>query len=351
MASQRSRPSDSRPVTPGRPIPRKVLPAWLFSVVLHVCLLVTWAALTQFQPRSQGRIDERPVQIARVATLPDRAWFTDQQVVADKSRAVEGKEDHSQPRQQPASAPPSGMQPPIDLDGVLAEMTEGVSAGIQVDGTGDVLRGAQGAMPGRSLLGSGNSPPITVDLFGVSGTGTDFVYVIDRSDSMNEFGRRPFQAAKRELIRSLESLSEHHSFQIIFYNDFPKPFAPPGGGMRMLPADQTMRKRAQQYVENTRAFGGTEHVSALSMALRFRPHVIFFLTDGQQPRLSRNQIRSLTARAAAGGTSISVVEFGTDRAAVSDNWLRALAKDNGGGYRYFDVRGGSIDAPFGTAAP
>ncbi len=351
MALQRSRPSHSLPVTPGCPIPRKVLPAWLFSIVLHVCLLATWAALTQLQPRSQGRIDERPIQIARVASLPDRARFADRQADAEKSQVIEGNEDHSQPRQQPASPLPSGMQPPIDLEGVLAEMTEGVSAGIQVEGTGDVLRGAQGPMPGRSLLGSSNSRPITVDLFGVSGTGTDFVYVIDRSDSMNEFGRRPFQAAKRELIRSLESLSEHQNFQVIFYNDFPKPFAPPGGGMRMLPADQTMRKRAQQYVQATRAFGGTEHVSALSMALRFRPHVIFFLTDGQQPRLSRNQIRSLTARAAASGTSISVVEFGTGRAVASGNWLRALADDNGGGYRYFDVRGGRIDAPIDTAAP
>ena len=58
-------------------------------------------------------------------------------------------------------------------------------------------------------------------VFGVEGEGSKFVYVFDRSGSMQGFQGRPLAAAKRELITSLESLESVHQFQVIFYNERP----------------------------------------------------------------------------------------------------------------------------------
>src|SRR5262245_17102357 len=56
-------------------------------------------------------------------------------------------------------------------------------------------------------------------VFGVTGRGRKFVYVFDRSLSMQG---APLAAAKRELIASLGRLEDGQQFQIIFYNEKPR---------------------------------------------------------------------------------------------------------------------------------
>ena len=65
-------------------------------------------------------------------------------------------------------------------------------------------------------------------MFGVSGEGHKFVYVFDRSGSMDGHGGAPLAAAKAELISSLKDLGQVHQFQIIFYNEQPRIFSPTG---------------------------------------------------------------------------------------------------------------------------
>ena len=65
-------------------------------------------------------------------------------------------------------------------------------------------------------------------VFGVIGEGHKFVYVFDRSGSMDGHGGAPLAAAKAELIASLKDLGQMHQFQIIFYNEQPRIFSPTG---------------------------------------------------------------------------------------------------------------------------
>ena len=58
----------------------------------------------------------------------------------------------------------------------------------------------------------------------IKGTGSRFVYVIDRSESMAGFEFRPMLAAREQLWKSLSSLNENNQFQILFYNDEVKIF-------------------------------------------------------------------------------------------------------------------------------
>src|SRR5262245_48566300 len=64
-----------------------------------------------------------------------------------------------------------------------------------------------GLPPGRNL-----APAVETRVFGLRGNGSRFVYVFDRSSSMEG---APLSAAKRELIGSLQSLQSVHQFQVI----------------------------------------------------------------------------------------------------------------------------------------
>ena len=107
----------------------------------------------------------------------------------------------------------------------------------------------------------------------------------------------------------------------------------------MVRAEKSNLDLATKYVSSIAAYGGTEHESALKLALRMGPDVIFFLTDARVPRLSEGELRELQVRATSSGTTVHCIEFGSDREAPTDSFLIDLAKMNQGQYRYIDVQG------------
>ena len=199
-----------------------------------------------------------------------------------------------------------------------------------------------GLLPDASEFTAGRPAPkrigksIQTSVFGVTGTGTKFVYVFDRSGSMGEFNSRPLIAAKTELIASLEELDDIHQFQIIFYNEEPAVFKVSGDTARMWWGNQRGKTLAKRFVRAISAVGGTEHTAALQMALRLKPDIIFFLTDANEPRLSQlelDQIRRLNSST----TAIHTIEFGFGLGSSRDNFLKRLARENGGRYVYVDI--------------
>jgi hypothetical protein len=239
----------------------------------------------------------------------------------------------------------------LALEGALAELT--TTPLPEAAGTvGDAMQPSDAPQRGDAALGEGGMQPTTAKMFGLSGSGSRFVYVVDRSDSMNGYGGRPLRAAKRELIQSLQTLTERQQFQIVFYSNRPVPYKPTGQRLGLLTAEESLRYRAEQYVRNMSAFGGTAHFEALKLALQMDADVIFFLTDARIPRLNRRQLGEVQARAARAGTTIHAIEFGADPAAPAASFLRTLAADNQGEYRYLDVRrfteGGNWVAGEGT---
>lgn len=316
---------------------------------MHVAILLVlgfvWSG-----PRGTGLpVEEREIGVAIVDRLPDRDLYRDLATdAADTESADATPADPASPdvlaaSQIPASlddlAPPDGIAPPLDLDGMLRAM-DAMPAPVGATGlAGDSRLGddAFGGDPSASGTGTLAGSQATTVLFGVSGTGSRFVYVFDRSNSMNAFGGSPLRAAKAELARSLESLTEKQQFQLIFYNDTPKPFQMAGMPLQMIPGEPSMIAAARRYVESVRAFGGTEHDAALKMALRMSPDVIFFLTDARVPQLSVTQLAEIRNRAARNGTTIHAIEFGLEPSAPRDGFLRDLAAQNGGRYQYIDV--------------
>ena len=358
--------------------------AWLASIALHTILLIvvgiatdrTLSGLDAAQdglrdatPGETGADAEREISVALVHRIaspqPDAENDTAETTTAtepgtesatqtDESAGGSGNTNDSTAAATATGSMPPGFAPPIDLDGLLAEMMTMADpgGGSAVTAGGGIGRGGLGdlgldtgdgknAKPGdRGLKAASGGTGSAASLFGITGTGKRIVYVIDRSDSMNGNGSRPLLAAKTELIQSLAALQESQFFQLILYNEQPSPYRSVesmASSAQMIQAETAAIKRAQSYIESVKAFGGTNHADALRLALRMRPDVIFFLTDGRVPSLSDRELSEIGRIASSYGTTIHGIEFGTAPAADPTSFIPVLASASGGKYRYFDV--------------
>jgi VWA domain-containing protein len=167
----------------------------------------------------------------------------------------------------------------------------------------------------------------STQVFGVTASGSSFVYVFDRSLSMQG---PALAAAKRELLASLSHLKPVQQFQIIFYNEKPK-IMPPGP---LLFADDNGRRQAESFVGGITAAGGTDHVQALELAIRLQPDVIFLLTDADEPPLSTRDLKAIHQKNSA---IINVIEFKTGSPTAKPSSLRQLADQNRGEYKAIDA--------------
>jgi hypothetical protein len=319
-------------------VPQRTAPALVMSLILHVILLTTLGIIWSTDPAGSEAQPDRPIGIAIVHQLPDRDRYVDaRDLKAQEAKQAENaqKADSSNTS---SAAPPADLSPPIDLAGILnaLESTPSPVSGTGLAGEMELGPDAFGDAGGSKSNADGDKA--TTMVFGVSGTGSRFVYVFDRSDSMNGHGGRPLRVAKAELIRSLKTLSKKQQFQIIFYNDKAKPYQPSGTSLQLVQGESSQVALAERYVKSIAAFGGTKHDIALKMALRMSPDVIFFLTDARIPRLSGGELADIRRRAEQSGTTIHAIEFGPEPGAPDDSFLRALAAQNNGTYQYIDVR-------------
>lgn len=207
-------------------------------------------------------------------------------------------------------------------------------------GTGDLDQAAGGfglGSGGSKLGGSSSGPQAKTSVFGIEGTGARFVYVFDRSSSMNGYGGLPMANAKNELIKSLQGLGKVHQFQLIFYNETPLQYGQLSGAGGMLSGTDENKKMAIGYVRRMVPDGGTVHLSAIRMGLSLAPDVIYFLTDADEPGVSGREMDDLVDRAERSGTVIHTIQLGTESNPSGTTWMAQLAKATGGKYRYLDV--------------
>ncbi len=299
-------------------------PAWLLSVVLHSVLLMMLVVVLEHRP--QGAVVE-PDRTAGITLVKhhqgEREYFDADDALATDSLQVA---DPGEPARVP------GLDAVrIDMDSLLPTEHQGVGT----------TTNAMSAAPQAGQLGGGTAKSVDVGgstrtgVFGVYGEGTRFVYVFDRSGSMDFMGGRPLAAAKRELLASLDDLARTNQFQIVFYNEKPSPFHPHGERPRMEWADGVSKALAATFVDEISATGGTSHMLALRMALRMRPDVIFFLTDADEPSMSPAELREI--KRTNRGTTICSVEFGNGPQQSTNNFLSKLARQNGGQHVYVDT--------------
>jgi hypothetical protein len=206
---------------------------------------------------------------------------------------------------------------------------------------------AKGGSDGKSI-GDGDGSKLgngTTSLFGVGATGKKFVYVFDRSESMNyqyytdepanEFGNIPIRASKAELLASIYELNQKQQFFMIFYNHQPQLYNLYDSPGHPQFATKRNKEKLRESISELRGEGGTNHFNALMMALRLQGDVIYLMTDGEAKddllpgELDR--IRELNNYRA----KINVIQFAKEPRPMST--MVRLAQENGGKHVFIDV--------------
>lgn len=315
----------SPPNLPTNDTSRVKLPAWIGSILFHAAILVLILAWFSLTPSPKSAPGER-IAIGSI-------------ILQSPSDVLTQAESSS------SNAP----QPQPETDSVLSESLADISLemppnpliapGQQAQTQGGSESAAnltesfqQGTAIGTNI-GSGET---TVQIFGTQGKGTKFMYVFDRSGSMEGTS---IHKAKIELLRSLESLNEFHQFNILFYSSEWRLWR---AGRKLVFATPAEKQNADQFVKGVFPGGNTQHFEPLMEAVAHRPDVIFFLTDGQeQDNLTADQLRKIeqaNSRFGA-GIQINVIQFGIggiiDRPSAV---LQQLADQNHGEYRYVNVK-------------
>jgi hypothetical protein len=312
---------------------RRRVPAWLLSALLHGVILILCAVIT---PVPSGGITVEPPRSGGIVlveqTGSNAKYFDEQDHAQAAAEAQSAAADRGDAARSPADMLPSATDSPVDPSMVLpsADALGGLGADVAaaLPAAGDLTAGVG---PDRQL-GKGTQTYV----FGAKGEGSIFIYVFDRSDSMNGFEGRPLAASKAELIKSLQALQAIHQFQIIFYNAQVTAFNPsPSQPPKVMFATEQNKALAAQFVRNVPAYNGTRHMEPLRLALRLAPDVIFFLTDAGEPQLSAADLESL--QRLNSGTVIHAIEFGAGPDPGGDNFLARLARQNDGQHVYVDV--------------
>lgn len=304
------------------------VPAWAVSLLFHVSVIVLLGLIWVGKPKGTGAEADRPVG---VAVVYEAAGKQEYYLSGNSDSDSEGQNAASEALLSETSAAGAAEFTESSLQDLLGGPT---SAG----GDAAAAAGTLGLGDGAGALGgSTDIPKVKTSVFGIEGEGTRFLYVFDRSDSMNGYGGSPLRSAKSELTKSLDSLSPVHQFQIIFYNDTPLPYGGlSGGGPKLFNGEKPMKEAARRFVRDIGAVGGTQHIDALKMALGLGPDVVFFLTDadaGLPPR----EVENIQVRASRSGTTIHTIQFGSGPKQNRGGWIEVLAVGTGGKYRYVDV--------------
>ena len=325
-----SRPTNESGSDAGQPAAeegRRTLPAWVLSALLHITIVLVLGFTMRVMPR--GAADE-PARAAGIVlarrTAEQVEYFDEDHEVQEDSETAATAPTAELPRADPQLI---AGNPLANLPDVLGPLTpEG---------------GLQEVLPDAGTLTQGRPPAqrigrqIQTSIFGITGQGTKFVYVFDRSGSMSEFNQRPLRASKTELIASLRELDDIHQFQIIFYNERPQIFNPTDGVPRLMWADSRGKLLGERFVRGVLANGGTRHMEALKLAIRMRPDVIFFLTDAEEPQLTAAELDRIRRLNAPVGASIQTIQFGFGPDSGNDNFLRRMARQNQGRHVYVDI--------------
>ena len=314
---------------------RKV-PAWIGSILFHSVLLLFVLFWFSFPTDSNMGVPGVRNAVGTISLQPSGGGGRQQADSLQNDQQAANPESATNDLQQFSTV---NLSDPLTVSALSPGPNQTVSSsgGASASDLMESLRGGAGI---GDRVGAGvGMGEATVSVFGTEGKGTKFVYVFDRSASMEG---TPIRAAKRELIQSLDSLGDHHQFNIIFYSSQGnlRTWKP---GRQLLFASESNKQDAARFVLGIMPEGGTRHFEPLLAAIAHRPDVIFFLTDGEpQDDLTSVQLNEIDRQnnRLRQGTQINVIQFSSGGFTDSESRaLRQLADQNQGAYRYVNVLG------------
>ena len=168
-------------------------------------------------------------------------------------------------------------------------------------------------------------PPVaqqsTQSLLDMTLTGTNVVFVLDRSPSMSSDDKT--LAARLELLNALRNLTTNQNFYIVASPD--KAMPAPG----FLPATETSIDAVTNWIFSaSNSPAQYDLKAAMQSAFKVKPDTVCLLSDGQ---FSTNELQAINSSNGVVHASMKTVNFfNRDGEAI----LRQLAEENNGVYRF-----------------
>lgn len=328
-------------------------PAWLISVLFHAVIVILLGLLSVGADQHMGD----PLALDVLATYspdPDRL---DVSLGADMDE-VEPEQLVDEFQVLPTASTVSSLaSESVSLTGAVADLESNWQKMFPSGNADDsvmasAVRGlageGEGSGSGNGRSGEGSAIMDRTSFFGLAGEGGKFVYVFDRSDSMNAVLTRysegtivgtivPLEAAKRELKRSLSTLSNASEFQIVFYNGTVESIGSGHYEGTMFRATLQNKELAYDYIDETPGQGSTDHRIALDAAAGLEPDVIFLLTDAQRhDDLSPETVARIIKYCKLHHIVINVVHL-SDRPRA-DSTMIIMAEGTGGKHVFLDLK-------------
>lgn len=236
------------------------MPSWLTSLIFHLAVILV-LALISVSNNGRQIIDmiataTEPVSIEPVVTMD--STFEPQQ--------IEELSEQLQPETM-------SLTDATDLEPILDESLINTSLESQVsESMFDGLSAA--GIPDSAMLPTGAEG--SAEFFGVEGAGTDFVFIIDCSGSMADYGR--WKRAVRELKDSINNLKSDQRFLILLYNHG---FVAMNDSASLVKSTERTRKRVFRWLGQNYPDSWTFCAEALAKALSIKPDAVFLLSDGE----------------------------------------------------------------------
>lgn len=333
-----------RPAAPPRLrdwIPRWTkLPSWMLSCGLHALILLAVGMWLQSHERPPAGFTDEPAREIGIVVKQRGEFVEAPRQEPTESTTGDPTETRPQPKpdQQvkvaselpdlpnvPSEALPSPAPTPVVGAGVASPTAPATDAR-------DVVKSGGVRSPGE-MIASGT--PGTA-FMGVQDKGTRVIFVVDCSASMSE--HNALRVAKSALVSSLQALDSTQQFQVIFFNEQAVPLRLKGESKPILYfATDIFKTLARQSISAQQPNLGTDRETAIMMALKLNPDVLFILTDAGEPLLMARDLKKV-ADLNRGRARIHTIEFGEGtHLGGPENFLQKLARQNGGTWRYHDV--------------
>jgi hypothetical protein len=311
------------------------LTALLSSLAFHIVLggvaLVTYTAYQGFRPVEEEQAiipDAAIVEGTAVGGIPNPGLGNDPTRPAEQDQhrdILSDSQSFSAQHSRPLSSSLMAEAPGAPDSGSLIGIGQGGSTG-STPGGGQTDAGGPSAPFGVPGGGGGIGP--RSPFMGISGNAMRIAYVCDASGSMGE--KMPILLA--ELEKSIGVLKPIQSFNVIFFNVERRAADDRG----LIPATTDNKSKAVAFCARIAPVGKTDPLPALELAFRQGAQLIYLLTDGDftdpDNAAVRDRLKRLNAQRKVKVNTIAFV--GTrneaDRSATFAEFLRVLAKENGG---------------------
>ena len=233
---------------------RKGLPSWLTSFILHVSLITSLALVSA---SGNGR-----KLVNLIGESQDSIDLTNPVDLDLKLETIEVSSETMQPDVQETELLESE-----DLSTLIDASV--VDAASHSDSDDLFESVASAGLSGDKGLPGG------AKFFGLDSEGSDFIFIVDCSGSMQKFRR--WRQAKRELRNSINGLAENQRFLILLYNIG---FVGMNDELELVPSTPKERRKSIRWLNRNYPDGNTFCAEALQRALELQPDAVFLLSDG-----------------------------------------------------------------------